>query len=263
MARLFATACYDKTARLWSVTDGSPVGIPMEHDGPVNTVAFSPDGKRLVTAGRDKTVRLWDTQTCKPIGTPMRHDETVLGAIFNADASKVLSFGWDDAAYLWDAEPPAWPGEIIPVPGEIRSIEFDGNDDRVFLATRNGRAGLWSLSKKVFVTPIADHGSAISAAAFQPFTRQFATAGTDGVVRFWNAKNGNKVGETKAEKDSVVALAFSVDGSSLFAAYLGGSVLQWRISRRNTGRKRDEAFGKNGCSRRVSVRQGIGHRLPK
>jgi eukaryotic-like serine/threonine-protein kinase len=227
--KTFATACYDKTARLWSLTDGSPVGIPMEHDGPVNTVAFSPDGKRLVTASRDKTVRLWDTQTCKPIGTPMRHDETVLGAIFNPDASKVLSFGWDNAAYLWDAEPPAWPGEIIPVPGEVRSIEFDENDDRIFVATRNGRAGLWSLSKKKFVTPIADHGCAISEAAFQPFTKQFATAGTDGVVRFWNAKNGSEVGETKAEKDFIVALAFSVDGSSLFAAYLGGSVLQWKI----------------------------------
>jgi WD40 repeat protein len=129
----------------------------------------------------------------------MRHDETVLGAIFNADASKVLSFGWDNAAYLWDAEPPAWPGEIIPVPGEVRSIEFDGNDDRIFVATRNGRAGLWSLSKKKFVTPIADHGSAISAAAFQPFTKQFATAGTDGVGRFLECKNEAKSAKRKQE----------------------------------------------------------------
>ncbi len=127
----------------------------MEPDGPVATVAFSPDGKRLVTASRDKTVRLWDTTTCKPLGTPIRHDETVLRAIFNPDATKVLSVGWDGAAYLRDAAVPVWPGDILPIPGQVRSIEFDENDDRVFVATRDRQAGLWSLSKREFVTPVA------------------------------------------------------------------------------------------------------------
>ena len=229
--KLFATACYDKTVRLWSLADGSPVGVPMEHEGPVDTVAFSPDGKRLVSASRDKTVRLWDTATCKPLGTPMRHDEAVLRAIFNpADATKVLSGGWDGAAYLWDAEVPVWPGDILPIPGQVRSLEFDENDDRVFVATRDGQAGLWSLSKKEFVTPVAQQRNPISAAVFHSSGKQFATAGPDGIVRFWNAVSGKEIAETKAGKDTIVALAFSADGGSLFAAYLGGSVLQWRVS---------------------------------
>lgn len=227
--KLFATACYDKTVRLWSVEDGSPVGVPMEHEGPVDSVAFSPDGKRLVTASRDKTVRLWDTATCKPLGPPMRHDEAVLRALFNPDATKVLSIGWDNAAYLWDAEAPAWPGEILPIPGEVCSIAFDNNDDRVFVATRDGRAALWSLGKREFVTPAAHHHEAISAAVFHSPSGQFATAGTDGIVRFWNAVSGKEIGETKAGKDAIVAIAFSPDGGSLFAAYLGGSVLQWKV----------------------------------
>lgn len=200
----------------------------MEHGGPVNTVFFSPDGQRLVSASRDKTVRLWDTATCKPLGTPMRHDEAVLRAIFNPDGSKVLSVGWDGAAYLWDAAVPPWPGEIMPVPGQVRSIEFDPNDDRVFVATREGRAGVWSLSEKKFVTPIVNQGVAISQAAFHPPSGQVATTGADGIVRFWNTASGKQTGETKAAKD-VVALAFAADGHSVFAAYLGGSVLQWKI----------------------------------
>ncbi|MEP6809770.1 MAG: protein kinase [Chthoniobacterales bacterium] len=228
--KLLATVCYDKKVRLWSLADGRPVGVPMEHEGPVDTAAFSPDGKRLVSASRDKTARLWDVATCQPLGSPMRHDETVLRAIFNPDATKVLSVGWDGAAYLWHSEEPAWPGVIIPLPGEARAIEFDEKDyDRVFVAMRDGRAALWSLSKSDFVGPVVRHGQTLSSAAFHAPDNRIATAGTDGIVRFWDAANGKELGHTKAESDQIISIAFSPDGSSLFAAHLGGSVLQWKV----------------------------------
>ena len=42
------------------------------------SAAFSPDGKRIVTASWDKTARLWDAETGKPIGEPLKgHTDTV------------------------------------------------------------------------------------------------------------------------------------------------------------------------------------------
>lgn len=228
--KLFATASYDKTVRLWSTADGTPVGVPMQHAGPVDTVAFSPDGKRLVTASRDKTVRLWDTATCQEIGNPMRHDATVLTAMFTPmDANKVLSVGWDDAAYLWDAQAPSSPGEIIAVPGEVCSIDFAEDNDRLFVTTRDGKAGIWSLGGRKFVTPIILQADPIVLSAFHSASKQIATANRDGVVRFWNAASGRTTGETKAVTDTIMACAFAADGHSVFAAYLSGSVLQWKI----------------------------------
>ena len=52
---------------------GKPIGEPLKgHERSVSSAAFSPDGKRIVTASWDKTARLWDAETGKPIGEPLR-----------------------------------------------------------------------------------------------------------------------------------------------------------------------------------------------
>ena len=67
----------DKTARIWDAATGKPIGEPLKgHDLIVSSAAFSPDGKRIVTASADKTARIWDAATGKPIGEPLKgHDD--------------------------------------------------------------------------------------------------------------------------------------------------------------------------------------------
>ena len=55
---------HDKTVRLWDVATGKQVPPTLEgHTSWVNSVAFSPDGKQVVSGSGDKTVRLWDVAT--------------------------------------------------------------------------------------------------------------------------------------------------------------------------------------------------------
>jgi len=49
--RWVVTASWDGTARVWEAAAGKPLGQPLRHDGAVNSAAFSPDGKWVVTAG--------------------------------------------------------------------------------------------------------------------------------------------------------------------------------------------------------------------
>jgi WD40 repeat protein len=54
---------------------GADLLIFKGHEDRVSSAAFSPDGKRIVTASRDNTARVWDADTGKPIGEPLKGHE--------------------------------------------------------------------------------------------------------------------------------------------------------------------------------------------
>ena len=78
----------------------------------MRSAAFSPDGKRIVTASEDKTARLWDAETGKPIGEPLTgHADAVSerGVQPRRQAHRVGSY--DNTLRLWDVLD-SWADEL-------------------------------------------------------------------------------------------------------------------------------------------------------
>ena len=71
----------------------------------MSSAAFSPDGKRIVTASEDKTARIWDAATGRPIGEPLEgHEKEVTSAAFSPDGKRIVTASEDKTARVWDAE---------------------------------------------------------------------------------------------------------------------------------------------------------------
>ncbi len=184
------------------------------HDADVRSVAFSPDGKTILTGSWDKTARLWDAATGKPIGQPLAHPNIVKSAVFSPDGKTILTGCLDSTARLWDAATGQPIGEPMAHPSLVTSTAFSP-DGKTILTGCTNVARLWNAATgQPIGQPIVQPGLLLSA-AFSPDGKTILTGGGDNSARRWLADTGRPLGEPLVHGGPVTAVAFSPDGKTI------------------------------------------------
>src|SRR6185437_11116629 len=101
----------DKTGRVWDAATGRQIAVLVGHTLVVETGAFSPDGRRVVTASDDGTARIWDAQTGRQIGV-LNRGSRVTNASFSRDGRLIATASDDGTISIWDAAS-EWPVKVL------------------------------------------------------------------------------------------------------------------------------------------------------
>src|SRR5262249_56743863 len=99
--------------------EGTPIGTAINHQDFVLAVAFSPDGRSLLTGSKDRTARLWHVADGILIGRHMIHENRINAVAFSPDGQMIATASDDCTARLWRGDgAPAGPSITDPLATE-------------------------------------------------------------------------------------------------------------------------------------------------
>jgi WD40 repeat protein len=170
-----------REVQFWNPDNGTLTGTWTGHVDAVRSLAYSKDGRLLVSgggaAGLAGEVRVWDTAAGKELRSFGKdHTDAVNGVALNPDATRVVTASADRTLKIWE------------------------------VAT--GRC----------LITMRDHADAVWAVAWRPDGKFIASGSSDKTIKVWDAETGRRRYSVGAHDDMIVSLEFSPDGGQLVSS---------------------------------------------
>jgi len=229
---------WDGTLRLWDLNTGTTTRSFYGHTKDVLSVAFSADNRQIVSGSRDKAINLWNTLgQCKFVITEDGHKEWVSCVRFSPNLATplIVSAGWDKMVKVWNLTHCKLRTNLIGHTGYVNTVTVSPDGSLCASGGKDGTAMLWDLNEGRHLSSL-DAGDIIHALVFSPI-RYWLCAATASAIKIWDLESKVCVDELKPEikqsKKAVpiqcISLAWSADGTTLFAGYTDNVIRVWAV----------------------------------
>jgi WD40 repeat protein len=196
------------------------------HSKAVNTVAFSPDGRLLVTSSDDHTARVWDIHSRRQIALLRGHTKPVTRAIFSPDGAVLATISDDHTARVWD---PRTGKQVAKLDRVDKLYPHFSQDGQLLLAwSWQGAARLWAWRENREVATFGD--STPGGAAMSKDGRFVATTSPDNRLHIW-AWDGTGViplQRSAQNSNNMFYPEFSPDGATIIVVDLDQQLNMWK-----------------------------------
>ena len=226
-------------------TANAPGTCHAPRGSPVCSVAFSPDGQKLVTGSDDGTAKVWEMVSGKELLTLKGHSLRVQWVADSPDDVRAEAFTPDDVHWVafspdgqriaasggpevkvWDA---ASGKELLVMKkerAEMLSVAFSPDGRRIVTGSYDGVATVWDAASGQPPLSLQGHTGPISNVAFSPNSQQIFTASPrTGMVKVWETASGQQLLSLVAPDNRCVA--FSLDGQRILTGNVWGALQVW------------------------------------
>lgn len=226
---LFAAATQAGSAVLADLQQPQAAPLRLPHPRGVNSVAFSPDGKSLLTACDDGSARLWRVAD-GALEREFRFSDTRLpAAAFSPDGQQIAAAVRNGAVMVWgihDAAAQTWaqPGRVAQ-----RTVQFAPHREMLISGGAARLLNVWNTQSRKRIAGLTGHGQEIYCLEFSPTGEIIASGDAGGSIRLWDAELLCPLATLGGHTAAVMELRFSPDGRRLYSASLDGSVRTWDL----------------------------------
>jgi WD40 repeat protein/serine/threonine protein kinase len=198
------------------------------------SVAYSPDGRYLVTGRINGAVQVWDARTGEEVCTLATLDVEIRAVVFSPDGGRLATASPPGQVKLWDATglnqgQKARRTLSAQVPKPSVNVAFSPDGQRLATGGERNTVKIWDLQSGKEQT-LWRHSGEVYTVAFSPDGRWVASGGEDSTVKVWDSHTGEVVRTFRGHAGLVISVAFSRDGLRLLSGSRDTTVKVWDLT---------------------------------
>ncbi len=221
--------------RIWDVANEREV-LALSGGREYLAVAFSPNGRYLVTGRVTGVIEVWDAETGRQVGTLGRHLRDVRGLVFSHDGRHLATVSPGGEVRLWDAtrlhaKQAAFRSLRVRVPRPSANVAFSPDGQWLATGGEENTIKLWDvLQSDKDPKTLRGHSGEVYTIAFSLDGKWIASAGEDSTVKVWDSHSGKLVRNFRGHTGLVVRVAFSPDSRRLVSGCRDATVKVWDLT---------------------------------
>jgi len=198
------------------------------HTDRVSSIAFSADGRTLISGSIDKTLRSWDVATGRELYRIDAHESGVNAVALSADGKLAASGSYNGTVKLWDLKSRT-AVRVLKNNSQVLSVAISSDARTLVSGSEDGSIGIWDDSVKDQRKRLGSHKGQVWSVALSSDGRILVSGSEDGTVRVWDVTTGKEIRAFPRSRNPVWSVATDRDGKKVVAGYQDGSVRVWEI----------------------------------
>jgi WD40 repeat protein/DNA-binding CsgD family transcriptional regulator len=211
---IVATGDADGRISFWQATYGEQLFHWKAHANWVRTVAFSPDGKTLVSSSDDHTVKLWDVDSQKHLMTFEEHTSWVRSVAWSPDGKIVASASSDKTIRLWDVGTQQCRKILKGHNYFVRSVAFSPDGKILASGSADQTVRLWDVKTGKCLKTLEGHTKLVQSVVFSSDGEILVSCSDDKTVKLWDVQTGKLLKTLSGHTNLIHSIALSPISSS-------------------------------------------------
>ena len=192
------------------------------HESPVFQLAFSPDGKYLISGAKDKTAIIWDVSKARLLHRLIGHSDAIYDVGFTPDSERAVTASFDKTLRLWNVAKGTLITTMTGHTDRVRSLSVSPKDGSILSGDNAGEIRIWDGKSGRYLRTLARQKHRVYSISISPDGKEVLSTSGEGEGRFdqyiWDFATGKEITRYERHDGYVLASAFSPDGGLVATA---------------------------------------------